>query len=127
MNCRDKEIQIACFKPFDGSPSQTINHTVVYDKNGIPIATYFSNREGFIIQESTYLGGGQASIGACAVKDYLYIEGCWVEDGVPDNTRIVVSVYEKGFPLELVGYLEKDGVTIADVSGWTKTTDCKCG
>lgn len=64
-NCRDKEIQLACFAPTDGSASVTVNHTVVYDSDGIPLATYFSDRTGLVIDEAVYLGGGIASLGVC--------------------------------------------------------------
>lgn len=64
-NCRDKELQLACFTPSDGSDSVSINHTVVYDNDGTPIATYFSDREGVIIDETAYLGGGNATVGEC--------------------------------------------------------------
>lgn len=68
-NCRDKEIQLACFKPSDGSEPIGINHTIVYDSDGIPIATYFSDRTGAIIDESSYLGGGVATLGGCSVSN----------------------------------------------------------
>lgn len=68
-NCRDKEIQLACFKPSDGSKAININHTTVHDKDGIPIATYFSDRAGTVIDESIYLGGGIASLGACEITN----------------------------------------------------------
>lgn len=64
-NCRDKEVQLACFTPDDGSDSITINHTVIYDNDGVPVATYFSDRTGTVIDETTYLGGGDATLGDC--------------------------------------------------------------
>lgn len=64
-NCRDTQIQIACFTPFDGSASVSINHTVVFDSDGKPYAIYFSDRAGVVIDETSYLGGGTASLGQC--------------------------------------------------------------
>lgn len=73
-NCRDKEIQLACFKPSDGSPSVTINHTIIYDSDGVPIATYFSDREGVVIDETSYLGGGEATLGDCVESQLECVE-----------------------------------------------------
>ena len=58
----------------------------------------------------------------------LYIQDCWEEDADTTNTKKVISVYEANtFPLVLVGHLEEDKVTVADVTGWTITESCNCG
>ena len=84
-NCRDKEIQLACFTPNDGSDSVTINHTIVYDNDGIPIATYFSDRTGVVIDEDTYLGGGKAELGECTNPEVECVESQEWTYGI-DNT-----------------------------------------
>lgn len=84
-DCRDKEIQIGCFTPSDGEVPVKINHTIIYDNDGIPIATYFSDREGVVIDETTYLGGGVASIGDCKEPQVDCVESQEWTYGI-DNT-----------------------------------------
>lgn len=84
-NCRDFEIQSACFIPNDNSKPVSINHTTVYDVSGSPIATYFSDRQGFVIDETNYLGGGVAKLGDCKHSDMHCEESQEYTYGI-DNT-----------------------------------------
>ena len=60
-------------------------------------------------------------------KEYVYVQDCWEEDADDTNTKKIVSVYEDNtFPMVLVGHLEEDKTTIANVIGWTKTESCNC-
>lgn len=127
--CRDQETILGCFTPDDGSEPESVAVVHVFDSAGAIIATYYYDASDNVIDVDTYRGGGVVTLGACVkvIVDYLYIEGCWSEDAVPTNSKVVISVYEKGFPMIFIGHLEEDGVTVADVTGWTKTDDCKCG
>jgi len=66
MKCRAPEIQLACFRPTDAALAcLTILHVTVYDDDGAPVAAYYQDDSGAIIDPATYLGGGAASVGAC--------------------------------------------------------------
>lgn len=58
----------------------------------------------------------------------IFKEECFVDDTDPENFRTLVKVLSFTDPLAptVQGYLEDDLVTVADITGWTKTDDCNC-
>lgn len=86
-NCRNPELQLACFTPTDGSLSkETIVFVTVYDENGSPTATYYQDVNGLAIDITTYLGGGEAKLGMCNVKQATGAFMCLPVDTAGENS-----------------------------------------
>ena len=73
--CRKPEAVPACFTPADGSDPVSILYTALYDADSKPLGGHYQDETGAIIEPSTFMGGGTASIGACVAT--ITEPQCW--------------------------------------------------
>lgn len=67
MTCKTVQTKCACFTDASGD-SETVVFSIVYDNDGVPIASYYTDSMGVTIDTST----GTVTLGECPLPDDVF-------------------------------------------------------
>ena len=67
MSCRKVQTKCACFTDASGD-SETVVFSIVYDNDGVPIASYYTDAAGNTLDTST----GSVKLGECKMDDDVF-------------------------------------------------------
>ncbi len=67
MSCRTVQTKCACFTDASGN-SETVVYSIVYDNDGVPIASYYTTADGTTLDTST----GTVVLGECPLPDDVF-------------------------------------------------------
>jgi len=131
-NCYDTFTLQACFVPDDKTQVEiALNKVVRVDgKGSSPAFIYYQSSDTNMtpLADLNNVNGmsGVIEDRPCRVDLKAYKE-CWAEDADVSNTKVLYAVYNTAvYPVVLKEYLEEDRITVADVTGWSKTDFCDC-